>query len=275
MLLTYARAFATCAASVEYARGQLAVLMAQGFTGPVSEHEGILRSVHGSLDVLKELCERIPALEKVVLQIDRAKINLDSGDGPMLVFQELAQLQHRLFDELQDHYYYPITKDYALTYYNETPWGDEVYNSFPTARLDLQNAGRCIVLGQGTAGVFHLMRVMEVALRALGNKLNVAYSPSWNTYLQKIQNEVNRKHLEKSTKWKKNEPLYKDIIGDLTAIKVAWRNTTMHIDQEYDPGSATNIYRAVGVFLDRLAKAGIKEKGRATPPVVGLSEATA
>ena len=54
-------------------------------------------------------------------------------------------------------------------------------------------------------------------------------------------------------KWKRDEAFYRDIAGDLQAIKIAWRNPTMHVVRRYSPDEAEEIYRAVRGFLKRLA----------------------
>lgn len=48
-------------------------------------------------------------------------------------------------------------------------FGGAVTSSFPSAIDNIEEAGKCLSLDRGTASVFHLMRVMEVSLRVLGN----------------------------------------------------------------------------------------------------------
>jgi hypothetical protein len=64
---------------------------------------------------------------------------------------------------------------------------------------------------------------------------------------------VNEKHKHKGIKWKRDEPFFKEVLGDLQAIKIAWRNPTMHIVRRYSVDEADDIFRAVRNFTKRLA----------------------
>jgi hypothetical protein len=273
MLLTYARAFAMLAANVEFSRGQVNGYMLQGNFNPINAQDVIGQSAIASLQQLREICAAIPILATVADPIDRTVQKINSGVLPLVLHNELEAIQNRVFDELKKLYYYPVTEQYAAVYSNAAPFGEQVYNAFPSARIDIQNAGRCIILGQGTAGVFHLMRVMEVALKVLGRDLGIPYAPSWESYIRQITNRIEEQHPKKPPKWKRKEPFYKDILADLVAIKHAWRNPTMHIVNEYSQEMATPVYTAVMVMMQRMAEEGMKERGKAVAITVALAAA--
>ena len=271
MLLTYARAFAVTAASVEYSRGQISGLMLQGQHDLLNFDNDIGHGAQGALEQLKSLCGKIPSLAPVIFQLDRTLAKLEKGIAPVILYNEMEQLQHRVFDELRTHYYYPVTEAFAATYMSETPFGEGVYNNFPSARPDIKNAGKCIILGQGTAGVFHLMRVMEIALRVLGRDLKIEYAPSWESYVRQINKLIDADHKSKAAAWKRKEPFYKQVLGDLTSIKTAWRNPTMHVSIEYSPEDATTIYKAVMGLMEKMAHKNMKERGKPIARIVGLT----
>jgi|ERR1017187_1176732 hypothetical protein len=111
--------------------------------------------------------------------------------------------------------------------YNGTPqklFGHAVCTAYPSAVDDLEEAAKCLSFGRSTAGVFHLMRVTEAGLKSLGTALGIPYAPSWEAYITQIGNRVAAKHKTKAVRWKKDEPYFKEILGDLQAIKLAWRN---------------------------------------------------
>ncbi|MGA7789948.1 MAG: hypothetical protein WCA56_17500, partial [Xanthobacteraceae bacterium] len=85
------------------------------------------------------------------------------------------------------------------------------------------------------------------------NLLDIPYAPSWESYLKQINDKIGQKHKEKSHEWKANEPLFRDLAGDLQTIKIAWRNPTMHIVRQYNPDEAEEIFRAVRGFMTRLS----------------------
>lgn len=138
-------------------------------------------------------------------------------------------------------------------------FGDAVNDRFIEAAEDIEDAGRCLAFGQGTAAVMHLMRVAEVGLKSLAQALKIPYAPSWESYLNQIQTKIGANHKTKSTKWKKSEKFFRDVSGDLITIKQAWRNPTMHVDRKYYPDEAEVIFGAVRTLMQTLAE-GLPQK---------------
>jgi hypothetical protein len=118
-----------------------------------------------------------------------------------------------------------------------------------------------LALGQGTACVMHLMRVMEAGLKALGMALKIPYAPSWESYLAQIQTRIGSKHKIKRVKWKRDESFFRDLSGDLISVKQAWRNPSMHIDRRYSKEEAEEIFKTVKTFMRKLA-ARMNENGQ-------------
>jgi hypothetical protein len=94
---------------------------------------------------------------------------------------------------------------------------------------------------------------MEIGLKDLAKKLGIPYAPSWESYITPIKKQIERDWKDKEPEWKSDEAFYKEVIGDLEAVKLAWRNTTMHIVRHYGPDDATQVFNAVQVFMNRLA----------------------
>jgi hypothetical protein len=265
--LTYARAFATTAASLEYSRGQINGYILLGETSNMNSAGGVGAGAKAALDLARGICADIPSLNAVCLPIDRILQKLECGILPLLLYNELELLQLRLLDELQEHFYWPVTRSSADLYINEAPFGSEVYDAFPSARLDIANAFRCIVFGQSTASVFHLMRVMEVGLKVLGREAGIPYAPSWEAYLSQLNVKLAVPYKSQSASWKKKAPLIRELCGDVFAVKTAWRNPTMHVVREYTSQEAWQITHSIDTFLRRLATKH-REKGK--PIAVGL-----
>ncbi len=131
-------------------------------------------------------------------------------------------------------------------------FGDEVVNKYPNAIDDIEGAGRCLALGEGTACVMHLMRVMESGLKSLSSSLGITYAPSWDSHLKQIERNISLNHKNKSIEWKNNEKIYRDLSGDLLTIKQAWRNPTMHVGRKYSSDEAYEIYTAVRNFMKKI-----------------------
>ncbi len=262
MLLTYARAFTVASASIEFSRGQIHGLIMVGRTDPINDNDSESAAVKLGLDLMRDLCKQIPSLNPVCHQVDRIAGKLAGGVTPLVLYTELEGLQNRVMDELRGHYYYPVTATNAQLYENERPFGDKVYAAYPSARLELVDAARCLIFGQGTACAFHLTRALEVALRCFSQKLKIEFKPSWDGYFSAIQKALNKPHKDKSTFEKRQESQYREILGDLMSVKLAWRNPTMHVERRYAHHEALQILMACNVLMERLANSGVHERNR-------------
>jgi hypothetical protein len=140
--------------------------------------------------------------------------------------------------------------------YNRTAlelFGEKTCMSFPSIADDAEDAGKCLCFRRGTATVFHLMRIMEAGLRCIAQPLGIPYAPSWESYIKQINSRIEGKHKSKGVQWKKDQAFFRDVMGDLTNVKIAWRNPTMHIDRRYSPDEAEDVFRAVKTFMQRLS----------------------
>jgi hypothetical protein len=140
-----------------------------------------------------------------------------------------AELASKLFFRLSD--------ETAKYYKDKRLFGDEVETVFPSAVTDIEESGKCLALGRGTATVFHMMRVAEIGLKKVGADLNIPYAPSWESYTKQIGDKLAMPHSKKSIKLRKNSPFYREVLGDILSMKTAWRNPTMHIERWPAPGS--------------------------------------
>jgi hypothetical protein len=172
----------------------------------------------------------------------------------------LRDLLQRVSDEMAARLFLHVPINKARYYEpKEPPFGQAVFDGFPSAIDDVFEAGNCLALDRDTAVVFHLMRVMEAGLKVLGKELGIPYAPSWESYLRQIGTIVEGDWKSKTADERARQPLYKELAGDLQAVKFAWRNPTMHIIKKYDADEAAQIYAAVKQFMNRLADAGLHE----------------
>jgi hypothetical protein len=178
-------------------------------------------------------------------------------DGPRrkLAF-ELRALRQHVLDELEEFRFLLLSDQDAALFQSEEPlFGDDVFARFSVANDDIAEAGKCIALGRGTAAVFHLMRVMEAGLKALGKELGIPYAPSWESYTKQIDNILDpAKYKSMPADKLAKRPFYEEVLGDVVAVKRAWRNPTMHIVKSYDVQQAKVIFEAVKSFMQHLAK---------------------
>jgi hypothetical protein len=146
-------------------------------------------------------------------------------------------------------------------------FGKAVLNAFPEIRNDLQEAGNCIAVELNSAGVFHLMRVVEWGLRALCKNLKVARIKSgpveyatWEDILKKLPDAVETKinRLQRGPRKQKAQEFYFSVQKDIRGFKDAWRNHIMHARASYNHEDALAVFSHVQRFMQGLASYGMK-----------------
>ena len=167
---------------------------------------------------------------------------------------QLNTIRETVFAELRTMLFFRMDDDLRKFFEQPSLFGEGVSLKFPTASFDIEEGGKCLALGRPTACVFHMMRTMEVGLKALAKELKIPYAPSWESYIKQIEANITTKHKSKSKKWKAIEPFYRDALGNLISIKIAWRNPTMHIVRNYTSGEAEDVLRTVRTFMQRLSE---------------------
>jgi hypothetical protein len=175
----------------------------------------------------------------------------------------IRSLQERFMDDVHRCYLYSLSRTSAKLFDTPQSFGPMVFEAFPSAASDIEEAAKCLALRRGTAAVFHLMRVMEVGLRTTANALGVKYAPSWESYLRQMKPLIEADWSKKPAKWKKEEEFFKDVYTYLHGVKRAWRNPVMHVRESYTPEVAKEIFGAVKSFMLHLAtKVSEKTKPR-------------
>jgi hypothetical protein len=149
--------------------------------------------------------------------------------------------------------------------------GFTVAKAFASARPDLKAAGNCLAADCNTAAVFHMMRAVEWALRALGTHLGFRqlravkksgkrkYVPishlEWEKIIDQLQVRVDRR-IEKMRPGKRKQEaqeFYYPALQEVRAIRDAWRNHVMHSRAEYSEEDATAILGHVRRLMTTLA----------------------
>jgi hypothetical protein len=141
-------------------------------------------------------------------------------------------------------------------------FGTDVAAKFQaTSAFEIDEAAKCLALGRSTACVFHLMRVMEVGIRAVARCLGIpdpmrAADRNWGNIFREIKNDLDAHGGQAPTKkWTVagDKELFESAYASLDAVRVAWRNTTMHVENKYTTDEAEHIFVAVKGFMSRLA----------------------
>jgi len=171
---------------------------------------------------------------------------------------EVSILRKRIDDQLAGVEFFSIEPGKSAYILDPYPFGLEVANAFPSAIVDLEESNKCFAFSRYTASVFHLMRVIEVGLRALGKSLNdpsldPKNNPNWGTILSRCDKELAKRPSQRSPDWGSDEEFFSNATANLRAVKDAWRNRTMHVEISYDEARATDVRSTVRVFMRHLA----------------------
>ena len=137
-----------------------------------------------------------------------------------------------------------------------------IYRAFPLAHAEIQSAGRCYALGEPTACVFHLMRVIDAGLRSVADSLGVGYDArNWSGIGDKIQKKMEEKYQIKTEEWKRSEPFYASILTDIQSISRGHRNPVLHeVERKYTDADARYLLTVTEAFMQHLSENGMKEK---------------
>jgi hypothetical protein len=141
-------------------------------------------------------------------------------------------------------------------------WGKRFNDAFPSASYDLERATQCMAIGAGTAAVFHTLRITEIGLNALHSCLGLPpfdkRDRSWGNILRKIESEITA-HFNRDKKWPERDK-FREMYAHFNSVKDAWRDSTMHVERNYDFDEAERIVAALkGLMLnisDRMNEKG-------------------
>jgi hypothetical protein len=189
---------------------------------------------------------------KAVSLFSRSDVDMDS-------LRLLAhELHGRLRDEMKATMFLALSMRDADVYAKPREGWDAVIAKFPSAVVDIEDAGKCLGLNRYTACVFHLMRVMEVGLRSLGKSLNdpkldPKLNPSWDRILSRCDTELQKPRADRSPEWRADDIFFSTSTANLRAVKDAWRNPGLHVEKQYTGEEAEEIWVAVRGFMRHLA----------------------
>jgi len=202
----------------------------------LSRKLGLTYSILATQRIIQKLSEDTPILRKDI-------VNLNN------------ELHHILVDEMKYRKFLCIEPDKSLFLNEKNLFGSEVSNAFPSAIVDIEEAGKCLAFERWTAAVFHLMRVMEVGLRVLGNtlKLHESTNRNWETILKKCDEELKKPLANRSPIWRSDDQFFASATAMLRSVKDAWRNPTMHIEKVYTEEQVESIWNAIKGFMRHLA----------------------
>ena len=144
---------------------------------------------------------------------------------------------------------------------SETPvFGQDVQDKFISTTFEIDEAAKCFALSRSTACVFHLMRAMEIVIRALARCLSIPdptkpAQRNWGFILKSFKDEIDDRNVARPSRWSNadDRQFFDDAYASIDVVRNAWRNTTMHVERKYTDDEAEGVLIAVQVFMKKIA----------------------
>ncbi len=245
----------------------------------LAQRPSVPMSVQNLQNTKAQLLERAKECREIGLKVSGRQFEMaaasmdDALNAPQGVAFAFAQastmidaLQNAMISEMESHLFLWIKSDKADYYEQPELFGATVARQFPSTSQDVCSAGNCYASDNGTACVFHCMRVLEKGLHAFANHLVVPFTvpvelQNWQNIIESIEKEISVKEKALPKGIAKTEEL-KFLSGaavQFRYFKEAWRNHVAHARVSYDDGEALRIITHVHQFMDELAKHGLRE----------------
>ena len=208
-----------------------------------------LRDLEQNLDLLNAKFTK--------MEVARVKDGMSEGTTYEYMTARYNDICSRLSDELSTFNVVFIDGKMAGYYKPTEPlFGKTFGKQFQTASSELDEAAKCLALGRSTASVFHLMRLVEHGLRATAYCLGASAIQGGDRSWGKILGDLNAKCADKTTvgTWSgSDKAFFAEVMASLDAVRVAWRNATMHVENTYNDDQAEHIFVTVKGFMTKLA----------------------
>jgi len=169
------------------------------------------------------------------------------------LIKQLAHIDKTMEHELATKFVVVLSPDTVQYFEQKEPhFGDEVLNKFPACSYEIEEAGKCLALGRTTAAVFHSMRILEIALKAIYQCLGLPqltrHERSWGALLGRIKDNL----ATRGKTWAEL-PLFQVLYERLDAVKDAQRNNTMHVEDKCTLDEARLVFENTKQFMMKLA----------------------
>jgi hypothetical protein len=175
-----------------------------------------------------------------------------SGNCPPARFQSLVKpITGLLVEELAEFVFLAVPRSRVGFFQvpvgkeRKVPGTDEAIRDFHAAR-------RCLGLGEATACVLHLVRVIDFGAKAVATSLGInTESLTVGNIAAEIQNSV--RNLTKAGACSSDvEQFYNALVMDLRTFVRAYRNPAVHGFQTFTDQQANNLVITVGDFMTHL-----------------------
>jgi hypothetical protein len=195
---------------------------------------------------------------KSALRLQQAIEDEEHGVTYLMLLTVLADVESRFADHLDDIQIFVLDEAEARAFGGNSIVDPAISFKFPSTIFEFDEAAKCIALGRHTASVFHLMRVLEIGLRALARYLGIEdpikpAGKNWAVMLKSIKEKADEQWPPSKSAKVSQRITFDNIYANLDAVRNPWRNSTMHVETIYTPHEASHIFNCTHFFMQKLA----------------------
>jgi hypothetical protein len=208
-----------------------------------------------SLEDLRVSCKELE-LHQSANHIDRILEHIKIHRDHVYLLIHLQDLQAGIRKEGEDHLSISIPPARGKLLQQSPGFWSDVHKAFPSASMDCTSAMMCYACDEGTASVFHSMRVLECGLKALSDALGLPFgSDVWHVTIDRIESEI--RELERV--WPKGQnkseflKFYSEAAKEFRYFKDGWRNYVSHRMSVYDGSQALSTMNHVRDFMQTIS----------------------
>jgi hypothetical protein len=246
MLEVYAKSFCRATSIIGQFRQQV--------YGDIAPSASAWDALASEIQDLELQCTAL-GLPNTLAQISRVRLMTKTGhlQGNLRGFADaVMEISTRLIDEMDSKKFYAVGSE-KISYIVGNQFSPRVAERFQDAIADMDEAARCYAFERPTACIFHLMRVTEYGIKAFAEMLGIEdHNPTWEPIIRKIDSELKADYSKR--KFKGSQEVLANASTHLHAVKVAWRNKTMHVEKINTMEHAKEIYDATAGFMRYLAE---------------------
>lgn len=191
----------------------------------------------------------------------------DTAEEIAAITPRAREVRSVIFDDMSKHLFLWVPPERARLYEfpeDKTKWNDDekaldgpISTHFKRAANEMLAARKAYAVGQFTPCVFHLMRACEVGIKALHKSLAQPLpklADSWGNLLRPMDEQLTLPVPKRHGEWAVYPDFFDHATNDVRAIKRTWRDTTMHIDSDYNEGQSLKVLDAVTSFFVHLSE---------------------
>jgi hypothetical protein len=146
---------------------------------------------------------------------------------------------------------------YIRIFDGDEPLSNQVADRFLRAVQEIREAAKCLLFDRSTACVFHSMRAIEVALKAVWKTLEIhppKLSDSWGELLKPLGKQLACDPKDRHPVWQANLDFFSEVVADIRAAKRSYRDSTMHVESTYTAAEARAIFNSTKTLIAHTAK---------------------